>query len=249
MLSNDDGVFASGIAALATAFLPEHEVFLSAPDRERSAASNSMTLSTPLRATPVHLPALPEARAFAVDGTPVDCVRLGLGNLFPRPDVVLSGINHGFNLATDTLYSGTVSAAFEAALLGYPAVAVSIGSFTPQHLDTAAHFGFLAAQHVLKHPMPFGMVLNVNVPDLPLSEIRGVRAARTGVHTYRLAFIEREDPMGKPYYWPPRKREEWDNGPDTDCVLAREGYVTLTPLGFDLTNAALLADLDVRGWR
>ena len=206
LLSNDDGVFATGIRALATELSKQNEIYVSAPDSERSAVSRSMTLFSPLRARPVKLTDLPDVPAYAVNGTPVDCVRLGLGNLFEQPDLVISGINIGPNLGTDVLYSGTVGAAHEAALLGYQAVAVSCCAYEPKHLDTAARAAAWAIRYVGEHPMPFGTLLNVNAPDLPAEQIRGIKAVPTGVIGYTLRYVEQNDPMGKPCYWPPRSR-------------------------------------------
>ena len=149
LLSNDDGYLAAGIGALAkTLQAAGHEVFVAAPHRQRSAASRSMTLFDPLRAERVSLPAAPDVEAYAVTGTPVDCVRLALGNLFPEPDLVLSGVNEGANLGTDTLYSGTVAAAHEAALLGYQAIAVSCHGHRPVHFETAARVALRAAERL-----------------------------------------------------------------------------------------------------
>lgn len=240
LMSNDDGIYADGIRQLAAAFSGENEVVLSAPDRERSAASNGMTLIAPLRAKRVKLSDLPDVRAYAVDGTPVDCVRLGLGNLFPEAELVLSGVNHGANTGTDTLYSGTVAAAHEAAQLGVPAVAVSINSFIPEHWETAVHYAKAAVRYIARHPMPAGTVLNVNVPDLPLEEVRGLRLARLGVVRYALAFLEKKDPIGETYYWPPRARLPYDGDPAADYALIKQGYAVMTPLTCDLTDERTL---------
>ena len=235
LLSNDDGVFAGGICALAAELSKTHEIMISAPDRERSAVSRAMTLSEPLRATKAHLEGLPDIPAFAVSGTPVDCVRLALGNLFPAPDIVVSGINHGPNLGTDTLYSGTVAAAHEAALLGYQAIAVSSMSRKAEFYDTAARIAAFAVEYIAKRPLPFGSVLNVNVPSLPFEELKGVKVTPLCVEQYTLAYVERVDPFGRKYYWTPRGCETRSEGLDVDDRWVREGYVTLTPLNYDLT--------------
>lgn len=243
LLSNDDGVYAEGIAALATALMDEHELYISAPDRQRSAVSRSMTLFSPLRARETTLPGV-RAKAFAVSGTPVDCVRLGLGNLCPAPDVVVSGVNHGPNLGTDVLYSGTVAAAHEAALLGYQAIAVSDCAHNPKHLDTAAKVAAACVRYISAHPLPFGCVLNVNVPDVPYGELKGFKKARTCIERYGLKFVERLDPMGVPYYWPPRDRTTDVCGQDVDERWTDAGYVSLTPLMFDLTAYSLMDAID-----
>ncbi|MDO4573313.1 MAG: 5'/3'-nucleotidase SurE [Clostridia bacterium] len=243
LLSNDDGVHAEGLRVLAEALYGEHTLCVSAPDRERSAVSRSMTLFSPLRARACTLPGLPDVRACAVTGTPVDCVRLGVGNLFGRPDMLLSGINHGGNLGTDTLYSGTVAAAHEAALLGIQAAAISCCSHAPKHLETAAIYARRALRYLSAHPLPVGGLLNVNVPDLPPEEIRGVKLAPVGIEEYALSYVEREDPVGVPYYWAPRGRLTDAAGQDVDVRWVQEGYVVFTPLTYDLTDRASLASM------
>jgi 5'-nucleotidase len=236
LLSNDDGVFADGIRALAIALQEGNSLGISAPDRERSAASRSMTLYAPLRARPVVLPGLENVKAYAVTGTPVDCVRLGVGNLFDRPDIVVSGVNHGGNLGTDALYSGTVAAAHEAALLGIPAVAVSCYSHSPKHLDSAALFGRRAVSYVLAHPLPFGTLMNVNVPDLPAEQVRGIKIAPLCVQQYGCTYVQRDDPSGVPYYWAPRNCLTDTNALDVDMRWIQEGYAVFTPVTYDLTD-------------
>ncbi len=248
LLSNDDGVCSEGIRVLAEALSKRHDVCASAPDCERSAVSRGMTLFSPLRAEPYILPGLPDVPAYAVNGTPVDCVRLGLGNLFPDAKVVVSGINHGANVGTDVLYSGTVGAAHEAALLGIQAVAVSVNAFAPTHFDTAARAAVWAVDYVSEHPMPYGTVLNINVPDLPASKIRGIRKAPTSVVQYTLKFVEREDPMGRKYYWPPRGRISNAEGLDLDERWLNDGYIVCTPLTYDLTDSMSMATLDLSGF-
>lgn len=245
LLTNDDGVFAEGIRVLADALKTEHTLTVSAPERENSCVSRSMTLFSPLRANRVTIPGLDEVPAYAVSGTPVDCVRLGLGNLFPKPDLVISGINIGPNIGTDVLYSGTVGAAHEAAMLGVQAIAISGGSYHPKHLDTAAIAAKWGIRYLQKNPLPWGTVLNINVPDLPIEEIRGIVPAPSGIISYALTFVEREDPAGKPYYWPPRGRKnELVNG-KTDEEMSQGGYITVTPLGYDLTNYELLNRMEL----
>jgi 5'-nucleotidase len=243
LLSNDDGVFASGIIALASELGKNHEVFISAPDRERSAVSRAMTLFSPLRAKRTSIAGLPDVPAYAVSGTPVDCVRLALGNLVPNPDLVVSGINLGPNLGTDVLYSGTVAAAHEAALLGYQSIAISCLSYEGEHLETATRVAAMAVEYLAKHPLDFGTLLNVNVPAVPFSELKGIKAAPLGVQQYALEFVEREDPMDRKYYWAPRCCTTCVDGLDVDVRWANEGYVTLTPLTYDLTNTARLNEI------
>ncbi len=244
LLSNDDGVFAKGIRAVATELSKSHELYVSAPDRERSAVSRAMTLNEPLRAIQTTLEGLPDIPAFAVSGTPVDCVRLALGNLFPSPDIVVSGANHGPNLGTDVLYSGTVAAAHEAALLGYQAIAISCMSYLCDHVETAARVAAMAVEYVAKYPMEFGMVLNVNVPALPYQALKGVKITPLSIEQYALEYVEREDPFGRKYYWTPRGRTTDSTGMDVDDRWAHEGYVTLTPLTYDLTHISRLKEME-----
>lgn len=247
LFSNDDGICAEGLLTLVEAFRAGNELFVSAPSCQQSGVSRSMTLFDPLRAEPDDRFG-PDVPAYAVSGTPVDCVRLGVGNLFPRPDMVVSGINIGPNLGTDTLYSGTVGAAHEAALLGIPSVAVSCCTFRPKHMETAARYAVLAVAYMRTHPMPFGTLLNVNVPDLPMEAIKGVKLVPIGIETYALQYVERKDPMGRPYYWPPRERTSDPAGLNTDNRWVTEGYVTLTPLTYDLTDYRQMDAMDLSGF-
>ena len=244
LLSNDDGVFSEGMRALALALQDGNELYIAAPDKQQSAASRSMTLYAPLRARKVELPGI-RAEAYAVSGTPVDCVRLAVGNLVPEPDIVVSGINHGPNQGTDVLYSGTVAAAHEGALLGYPAIAVSDCAYHPQYLETAARVARLCVGYMTAHPLAFGRLMNVNVPDIPFAELKGWKKAGTCVEEYALQYIERKDPMGVPYYWAPRERLTNVCGQDVDTRWTGEGYAVLTPLTYDLTDRAALTALDL----
>ena len=249
LLSNDDGVFAGGIRALATELNRHHEIFVSAPDRERSAVSRAMTLNEPLRAQKTRIEGLPEVPAFAVSGTPVDCVRLALGNLFSAPDIVVSGINLGANLGTDVLYSGTVAAAHEAALLGYPAIAISSLSHKGEYLETAARIASFAVDYLREHPLSFGTVLNINVPSVPYEALKGIKVTPLAIEEYALENVEREDPFGRTYYWCPRGCTTCSEGMDVDDRWAREGYVTLTPVTYDLTQYSRMGEMDAHDIR
>ncbi|MBR0435648.1 MAG: 5'/3'-nucleotidase SurE [Clostridia bacterium] len=232
LLVNDDGINAEGIRTLMRTLSKEHEVFAVAPDRQRSAASMAMTLDTPLRAVPVPVD-LPVAGAFAVDGTPVDCARLALGNLVQEPDLVISGINLGPNLGTDTLYSGTCAAAQEAALYGLQAIAMSLDHRNPTHFETALAVTERMIGIVERHPLPTGLFYNVNVPDLPIAEIRGYKVTHLAYVRYNGVYEKREDPLGKPYYWVPRGKLPCEADEDTDYAWMKKGYVTVTPMSFD----------------
>lgn len=244
LLSNDDGVFSSGMRALATELNRHHDIYVSAPDRERSAVSRAMTLNEPLRAHKTHIEGLPDVPAYAVSGTPVDCVRLALGNLYSAPDIVVSGINHGPNLGTDVLYSGTVAAAHEAALLGYQAIAISSLSYPGEFMETAARIAAVAVDYLAAHPLAFGMVLNINVPALPFEALKGIKVTPLAIEQYALEYVERKDPFGRTYYWCPRGCTTCSEGQDVDDRWAREGFVTLTPITYDLTQYSRVGEMD-----
>lgn len=239
LVSNDDGYLAAGLAALAEGLRPLGEVTVVAPDRDRSGASNSLTLNRPLR---------PEASPngyVRVDGTPTDCVHLAItGLLETEPDMVVSGINHGSNLGDDVLYSGTVAAATEGRFLGLPAMAVSINNHYPQHLDSAVRAVRALIERLGVEPLPADSILNVNVPDLPWEAIRGIRATRLG-HRHRAEKVQRmDDPRGRPVYWVGTAGPEQDAGPGTDFHAISEGYISVTPLKIDLTRTDALPHLE-----
>jgi 5'-nucleotidase len=206
-----------------------------APDAERSAVGHAITMLTPLR--------LKEFRrgrtlmGYASNGTPADCVKLGVSTVFERaPDLVVSGINLGSNTATNVIYSGTVSAATEARILGIPSVAVSLATFTrPVRWSPAAVVGRRVAAQVLEHGLPPKVLLNVNVPNLPRSEIRGVRVTRQGDSLFQETYALREDPRGQPYYWLAGSFQVSDEDPYTDARALADGFVSITPITFDLT--------------
>lgn len=231
LLVNDDGIDAVGIRRLVQALSAAHTVWVAAPDRQRSAASMAMTLDQPLRAFPRQIEGA--ALAYAVDGMPVDCTRLGLGNLVPeRPDLVISGINHGPNLGSDTLYSGTCGGALQAAILGVQAIAMSLDKRDPVHFETATAVAERMIEIVKNHPLPFGMFYNVNVPDLPPEEIKGFRVTGLSMVRYNGEYIRHEDPLGRPYYWVPRGKLPCEADEDSDYAWMKKGYVTVTPMSF-----------------
>lgn len=250
LLTNDDGVFAAGIQALALELSEKggHRVTIVAPDSERSGAGHSFTFLSPLRANQVTLAGLSQVDAYAVNGTPTDCVKVGIGNLAQRPDCILSGINHGQNLGVDTTYSGTVSAAMEGALLGVPSMAVSLAGpgleFGAGPLDGFAPAA--QAAHKLLHAfLQSGSFLwNVNVPSLPAEQIKGVRYTPLAHQVYDGKYIEREDPHGRKYYWTPVSAT-YLHGPAEDCDVrwVEEGYIAVTPLLTDFTDYGALTRL------
>ena len=238
LLSNDDGIYAPGLRVMAEALQALGELTVVAPDRNRSAASNSLTLSRPLRVTE-H-----QANWFAVDGTPSDCVHLAVtGLLDEKPDVVVSGINAGANLGDDTLYSGTVAAATEGRFMGMPAIAVSNIAFQPQHYEAAAQVVVRILRDLPGHPLPSGSILNINVPDRPYQNLAGVQVTRLGYRHIAEDTVRDTDPRGRPLYWIGPAGTEQDAGPGTDFHAVNHGYVSVTPLQTDLTNHAALQGL------
>ena len=238
LLSNDDGIHAPGLAALAAAF-PQDEVWIVAPDREQSASSHAISLHRPLRIVEVG------PRRFAVDGTPTDAVYMGMNLVLKahKPDVVLSGINHGPNLGSDVLYSGTVAAAMEGALLGVNALAISLASAPPHEFSHAAAFAAELARRVASDPPPAPTLFNVNVPPGP---VKGYRFARLGHRTYGSEVVEKVDPRGRKYFWIGSEASYRDI-PRSDCnTVFHDGLASVTPLHLDLTHDAMLQEL--RNW-
>lgn len=231
LLSNDDGYQAPGIACLAQALAVLGEVSVVAPDRNRSGASNSLTLEKPLRA------ARAENGFIYVDGTPTDCVHLALTGLLGRvPDMVLGGINAGANLGDDVLYSGTVAVAIEGRFLGLPAMAVSLAGSQAEHYETAARIASLLVKEIGHRPLPADTILNINVPDRPWNELRGLAATRLGRRHKSEPVVQTLDPRGRPIYWVGPPGPEEDAGVGTDFHAVRSGYVSITPLQVDMTH-------------
>ncbi|MEG6615591.1 5'/3'-nucleotidase SurE [Peptococcaceae bacterium 1198_IL3148] len=242
LVSNDDGIQAPGINALRKALEQIGDVTVVAPDRERSATGHGITVYRPLRAKKVEYQNS-NSIGYAVDGTPADCVKLGLETLLKAPpDLVISGINLGPNLGTDVLYSGTVSAAYEGVINGVPAIAVSLNTWTNPNFDMAAKFIMEYVPHVLKHKLPQGILLNINVPHI--EEPKGVRITRLGNRRYINVFDKRTDPRGRTYYWMAGEPENLDeNDPTTDANAVKEGYVAVTPIEIDVTNYDFMKEL------
>jgi 5'-nucleotidase len=238
LISNDDGYQSPGLRTLARALAHLGSVTVVAPDRDRSGASNSLTLSVPLRARQVG------DGLICVEGTPTDCVHLAItGLLDEEPDLVVAGINHGPNLGDDVIYSGTVAAATEGRFLGLPAMAVSIDSHEPRHLETAARVAAKLVENLKPDTLGANLILNVNVPDLPGDRVAGMRATRLG-HRHKAEPVTRAtDPRGNPIYWVGPAGSEQDAGPGTDFHALRNGFVSVTPLQVDLTRHALLEPL------
>lgn len=229
LLSNDDGVHAEGIHTLAKALASFADITIVAPDRNRSGASNSLTLEQPLRVTEI-APSI-----YSVQGTPTDCVHFALNELMKDdlPDLVLSGINHGANLGDDVLYSGTVAAAMEGHFLGVQAIALSLAGKV--NFATAAQVAVELVEQHLKQPIPTNRLLNVNIPDLPYADLSGTVVTRLGARHHAEDMIKQKDPRGHDIYWlgPPGK--EQDAGEGTDFFAIEHGFVSITPLQVDLT--------------
>ncbi|MFT5515736.1 MAG: 5'-nucleotidase [Rhodothermales bacterium] len=237
LISNDDGIDAPGIHALAAALVSLGEVRVVAPIQEQSAVGHAITLRDPVRAHswPFRGPE-GEIPAHAVTGTPADCVKLAIDKLLPRrPDIVVSGINQGPNAAVNVIYSGTVSAATEAAILGIDAVAMSMCRWDGGDFGPSASYAHRIVSEVLERGLPPGILLNVNVPDLPLSAIRGIAVTRQARSRWEEAYSERLDPFKRPYYWMAGKFVNLDDGENTDLGAIEEGYVSITPIQHDLT--------------
>jgi 5'-nucleotidase len=258
LISNDDGIFALGIRILANTLAEAgHDVSVVCPDRERSATGHGLTLHDPIRAEVVESVFHPEVKAWASSGTPSDCVKLGIWALLDSPpDYVLSGINHGSNLGTDILYSGTVSAAMEGVIEGIPGIAFSLTSFTNKDFQPAANFAKILLDRLAKQPLPQLMLLNVNVPPIEWEAIAGVAITRQGIRRYIDVFEKRLDPRGKTYYWLTGEAQEEIESPThpflppeilTDVEAIRKNYITITPLQYDLTYGSGLQDLQQWG--
>ncbi len=233
-LVNDDGIFAPGLTALIDSVQDQGEITVIAPHQEQSGMSQAITVHQPLRLTEVE-------RGYVLDGTPTDCVKMGLQGLGLQPDFVLSGINCGSNLGTDILYSGTVAAALEAVILGIPAIAFSLcgsAEFMPTATAIVKRLLF-ENPAILSTPglLGAGHVLNINIPALPLEEIKGLRLTKMGVRKYDGVLQRREDPRGGVYYWMGGRPASMDAlEPDIDLAAVDQGFVSITPLGFDLTS-------------
>lgn len=242
LISNDDGISAHGIEALCDVMSEFGETWVVAPDRDRSATSHSMSLHEPIRVEKIGL------RRYAVSGTPTDCVYLAMHHIMPhKPDLVVSGINHGANLGCDVIYSGTIAAAMEGAILGTKALALSLvlpGSSSMLQDLSREDFTVAAAvaQHLvrvlLKEDQPKGVLLNVNIPWLPAAERpKGFKVCRLGYSNWSHSVVKRQDPRGKAYFWIGGERQGHDDFADSDNLAVQSGYTSLTPVHFDLTHA------------
>ncbi len=241
LLSNDDGYRAEGLTALSVAIKPLGAVTIVAPDRNRSGASNSLTLDVPVRAVRY------AADAFHVNGTPTDCVHLAVSGLFDFDhDIVVSGVNDGANLGDDVLYSGTVAAAVEGRFLGLPAIAVSlcVEPDSPRNFAAAARVAAQLVERIRRSPPKGALIFNVNVPDLPDGALRGMRVTRLGSRHRSKPIVPAKDPRGRDVYWVGAAGDGQDAGPGTDFHAVASGFASITPLQVDLTRHAALPDLE-----
>lgn len=247
LVTNDDGIQAAGIRALAQALTEVADVLVVAPDRQRSGTGHGVTVHKPLRVDPVNLGEGIEA--YRVNGTPSDCVKLGVQTILDTPpDMVFSGINAGGNLGTDVLYSGTVSGAIEGTLLGIPSAAISLVRGEVQDYSGAAAFAVQLARRIKAYGLPEGTLLNINVPGIDPAAIKGVRVTRLGTRRYRDVFHPRTDPRGKTYYWLAGEVVELDPASDIDSAAVEQGYISITPLRYNLTHDSFRPELEKWEW-
>lgn len=245
LLSNDDGIHAPGLAALYAAIKPLGDVTVVAPDSERSAVGHAITLSDPIKVRKVYREG--EFFGYAVGGTPADSVKLAVCVLLKEPpDLVISGINLGPNAGISVIYSGTVSAATEGTILGIPSMAISLNTYADPIWSTAEQVAVRVVEQMLRHPLPDGVLMNVNVPNVPMDRLRGYRAARMASSRFMETFDKREDPRGNVYYWMDGYMEMLGDREGTDLTALEEGCVALTPIHFDLTHGESLDR--IRAW-
>jgi 5'-nucleotidase len=246
LISNDDGINAKGIRVLAQRLSQdnEHEVFVVAPDRERSATGHSLTLHKPLRIEEIELPGNVKG-AWSTSGTPSDCVKLAVTELIgsPRPDIVISGINHGPNLGSEVLYSGTVAAAMEGAFMDIPSIAVSHMYGETRHFETAAEFIAKLVRVFPKAHLAKRSLLNVNVPCVPVDQVKGVLVTELGVRLYDDYFEKRTDPRGRVYYWLAGQAIEVDESENSDVWAVLNNYISITPISFNMTDHTAMRKL------
>lgn len=230
LLSNDDGVQAKGLSALHEVLSSSHELTVLAPDRNCSGASNALSLQKPLRIQKM------DNGFYAVNGTPSDCVHVAINSFMENdPQLVVSGINHGANLGDDVIYSGTVAAATEGRYMGLPAIAVSLASNNGKHFETAARVVHDIITHLTQHPLPSDQILNINVPDVPFDQLKGIKAARLGRRHRAETMVKSQDPVGREIFWYGAVGQEQDAGPGTDFHAIANGYCSVTPISVDMT--------------
>lgn len=238
LVTNDDGINSNGIKVLASILSELGDVVTVAPDRERSAVSHALTLHRPLKADYL------DKDLISVNGTPTDCVALAVSKLLTqKPDLIASGINKGGNVGDDVTYSGTVSAAIEGTILNIPSFAVSMFGNPPFLFESAKEYVLMTARYILEKSLPYDTLLNVNVPNLPVSQIKGVRLTRQGKRIYDGSVKEVISPWGEKQYWLGGGQPFWERGDDMDIQSVMDGYVSITPIHLDMTNYEALSYL------
>ena len=242
LIVNDDGIFAPGIKALAEAMESLGSITIVAPEKEQSGKSHSISLNTPIRIKPVKLKK--SLKGWSVLGTPVDSAKIALKILLKRkPDLVISGINLGANLGKNLIYSGTVSAAFEGAILGIPSAAISLDSFKASRFSVAKDVAFSIANHLLKHKLPKGTMLNVNVPYINAKKLKGYLVTKQGELSFIDSYEKRVDPRGQSYYWIKGVIGNTDQSIEYDGEAVANGYVSITPIHYNITNKLYMNEL------
>jgi len=246
LVSNDDGINAPGIQTLVDALEKIADVFVVAPDREQSAVGHAITIHDPLKVSKKYIDG--KLFGYAVSGTPADCVKLALCSLMPEPpDLIVSGVNQGSNLGTDIIYSGTVSAATEGTLLGIPSIAISVNSFKwDAKFSVAAEVVVKVIGKINEFNLPKGTLLNVNVPNIEKDEIKGWKLTYQGKTKYVEKYVKRTDPRGNSYYWIDGDLVEREDENDADFRVVKDGYISITPIHFDVTNHDYLAEIRER---
>jgi len=235
LITNDDGIDSAGIAALNKALKEIGEVTVVAPRQEQSAVGHGITMQIPLRVTEYYKDGV--FFGYAVDGTPADCVKMGMRNILKeKPDIVVSGINHGSNTAINIIYSGTVSGAREAAIMDVPSISISVTNHRVKDFNYAGEIAKMLALKIKKHGLPLGTLLNVNVPDLPEDEIAGIMVTQQGKSRWDDIYEKRTDPYGRDYYWLTGSMTSDDTDIKFDQVAIKNNFVTVTPIHFDLTD-------------
>ena len=234
LVTNDDGIHSAGLLSLFNAMKDIGDAYIIAPDRERSAVSHALTLHRPLKVEKVR------EHVYSINGTPTDCVAVGINKILSeKPAFVVSGINRGPNLGDDITYSGTVSAAIESTIMGIPAFAVSLvitNQTGPLNFDTAARIATQIGRYILEHSLPYDTLFNVNVPDVPIQNIKGIKLTRQGRRIYDDAIQETFDPHGEKHYWIGGGKPYWEHGEDTDIQAVQDNCISVTPVHLDLTN-------------
>lgn len=242
LVSNDDGIYSEGIIALREAMQEIGEVYVYAPHKQQSAVGHAITTHLPLRVNPYYMNG--DFFGYAVTGTPADCVKLAVTTLLKeKPDLIVSGINHGSNTAINVIYSGTVSAATEGTILGIPSISFSLTTYVDFDFTYAKKVAIIIAKAVLKNGLPPGVLLNVNIPPIPEEQIKGIRITKQGKSRWNDYFEKRVDPQGREYYWLTGTMDNIEDDEDSDIIAIKDNYVSVTPIQFDLTAYNFLETL------